>query len=184
MQLFPSNLVEIAGGKETVLALVKHFYDMSFRDPILGVLYDDKTLPHHELFCRWFFHSVGVDKVGPSLRRVNASHKKAQHCPLRVNAPNEAGFRGDGFTWHQRNRWLLMQIKACEDFNMPVQFVRPYIHGLCAFMGVYGPYTEARPGEGGKCPMRALQSDTTVSAPSPIIKPKDSRSSVDYAVAH
>ncbi|EER12659.1 hypothetical protein Pmar_PMAR002467 [Perkinsus marinus ATCC 50983] len=147
MQLFPADLVDLAGGRGNILALVKHFYDMSFADPILGVLYSDKTVPHHELFCRWFFYAVGDDKEGPSIRKVNASHKKAQHCPLRTNAPAEAGFIGDGFTWNQRNRWILMQLKACEDFRMPLGFVRDYIHGLCAFMGVYGPFTQARPGE-------------------------------------
>ncbi|KAF4757250.1 hypothetical protein FOZ63_015846, partial [Perkinsus olseni] len=169
MQLFPANLVDIAGGRENVLALVKHFYDLSFRDPILGVLYNDKTEPHHEMFCRWFFHTAGVEKEGPSIRKVNASHKKAQHCPLRSDAPPEAGFRGDGFTWNQRNRWLLMQLKACEDFNMPLDFVRPYVHGLCAFMGVYGPFTEARPGSSGKCPMRAFEARNAMNAPSAVV---------------
>mmetsp|Transcript_10951 Transcript_10951/g.9102 ORF Transcript_10951/g.9102 Transcript_10951/m.9102 type:complete len:89 (+) Transcript_10951:216-482(+) len=57
-----------------------------------------------------------------------------------------------------------MQLKACEEFNLPRDFVEPYIHGLCVFMAAYGPFTENRAEEGpqsGECPMRLFRNRTS-----------------------
>ncbi|KAF4675148.1 hypothetical protein FOZ60_001079, partial [Perkinsus olseni] len=159
--LFPSNLVEVVGSKEAFEGVIKRFYELSFEDPILGCLYVDKTEPHHLRFAAWFYSACGVDdsyrRMGGT-RHVNRMHKKSQHCPLRGEAPKEAGYVGDGFTVQQRNRWLRLQLQACEEFNLPKEeFVKPYIKGLSKFMVVYGPFSEARTDEvdsaATKCPV-------------------------------
>ncbi|KAF4688575.1 hypothetical protein FOZ60_002567 [Perkinsus olseni] len=159
--LFPSNLLEVVGSKEAFEGVIKRFYELSFEDPILGCLYEDKTEPHHLRFAAWFYSACGVDdsyrRMGGT-RHVNRMHKKSQHCPLRGEAPKEAGYVGDGFTVQQRNRWLRLQLQACEEFNLPKEeFVKPYIKGLSKFMVVYGPFSEARTDEvdsaATKCPV-------------------------------
>mmetsp|Transcript_10961 Transcript_10961/g.9111 ORF Transcript_10961/g.9111 Transcript_10961/m.9111 type:complete len:118 (-) Transcript_10961:59-412(-) len=70
---------------------------------------------------------------------------------------------GAGFTKAQRNRWVFCQLKACEEFNLPKDFVRDYIHGLCVFMAVYGPFVDSRAEDGpqtGKCPMSMIAKRT------------------------
>mmetsp|Transcript_408 Transcript_408/g.336 ORF Transcript_408/g.336 Transcript_408/m.336 type:complete len:125 (-) Transcript_408:86-460(-) len=99
-------------------------------------------------------------------RHVNKMHKKSQHCPLRGEAPKEAGYVGDGFTVQQRNRWLKLQLQACEEFKLPKdEFIKPYIRGLSKFMVVYGPFTEARSEESesvasSKCPVKHDETNT------------------------
>ncbi|KAF4664293.1 hypothetical protein FOZ61_000948 [Perkinsus olseni] len=166
MHLFPADLADRVGGREAVLMVVKRFYELSFEDPILGCLYEDKEEPHYKMFCRWLFTALGLDdemtKRGGT-RMINTMHKKAQHCPHRATAPKEAGYVGAGFTQAQRNRWIRMQFRACEEFNLPREFVEPYIHGLCVFMAAYGPFTENRAEEGpqhGECPMKLFRNRT------------------------
>ncbi|EER09108.1 hypothetical protein Pmar_PMAR024132 [Perkinsus marinus ATCC 50983] len=158
MKLFPDNLLDLIGGPGPFEAVAKDFYQHSFSDPILGVLYEDKTEPHDLMMCRWFFEQNGLTdemtKRGGS-KLINAKHRKAENRPERATAPKEAGYVGGAFTKAQRNRWLRYQLMACEDFNLPKEFVRGYIHGLCVFMSAYGPFVESRVEDGpqtGKCP--------------------------------
>ncbi|EER09107.1 hypothetical protein Pmar_PMAR024131 [Perkinsus marinus ATCC 50983] len=159
MKLFPDGLVDRVGGCGPFEAVAKRFYELSFADPILSVLYADKDEPHYLMFCRWFFEQNGLTdemtKRGGT-KFINAMHRKAQNCPLRADAPKEAGYVGGGFTKAQRARWLRFQLQACEEFKLPKDFVRDYIHGLCVFMSVYGPFVDSRAEDGpqtGKCPM-------------------------------
>lgn len=159
MKLFPEHLLDLIGGPGPFEPVAKAFYQHCFDDPLLGCMYEDKTEPHDLMFCRWFFEQNGLTdemtKRGGS-KLINAMHRKAQNCPFRAEAPKEAGYVGGNFTKAQRNRWVLCQFKACEDFHLPKEFVRGYIHGLCTFMSVYGPFVEGRAVDGpqtGKCPV-------------------------------
>mmetsp|Transcript_10951 Transcript_10951/g.9101 ORF Transcript_10951/g.9101 Transcript_10951/m.9101 type:complete len:98 (-) Transcript_10951:358-651(-) len=74
MHLFPADLADRVGGREAVLMVAKRFYELSFEDPILGCLYEDKEEPHYKMFCRWLFTTLGLDdeilleqRVGQSL---------------------------------------------------------------------------------------------------------------------
>lgn len=107
--LGPDHFKAVGGTREALLKVTSAFYERVFTDPILGVMFRDRSTEHARrlmLFCLNFME-ISDDYFAErgGFGTLHARHAASQLNEKRASAPPGAGCPGGKFTVSQRDAW-------------------------------------------------------------------------------
>ena len=107
--LGPAHFRAVGGTREALLKVTSAFYEKVFKDPILGVMFEEHSPVHAYrlmLSCLYFMEISDDDhKERGSFATLHKKHAEAQQRAQRASAPPAAGCPGGKFTASQRDAW-------------------------------------------------------------------------------
>lgn len=119
--LGPTHFRAVGGTREALLKVTASFYERVFEDPILGVMFRDRSPDHARrlmLFCLSFMEvSDDYFTERGSFRTLHARHAASQLNEKRAEAPPGAGCPGGKFTVSQRDAWKRHFVEAFRDIG-------------------------------------------------------------------
>lgn len=148
--LGPAHFKAVGGTREALLKVTAAFYERVFDDPILGVMFRDRSSEHARrlmLFCLSFMEiSDDYFKERGSFGTLHARHAASQLIEKRSEAPPGAGCPGGKFTVSQRNAWKGHFVAAFRDVGGlrggVLQDMADWVDRSMAF---YAPFAPDRP---------------------------------------